>query len=388
MRILYLITKPERGGAQTHVRDLILGLAEHDITLGTGRPGWLTKEITVPTVIFKHLNRSLNPLTAVFYIFELRQFLKQNHFDLLHFHSSNSLIGVLATLGLKSKPKTIATLHGLSLLHPGWQKLKLIKMLYRQVMKFLLKFFDKIIFVCQADQKFALHTQLVKPEQAQMIYNGLNPNIYFLSRATARIQLGLPTDLFIIGTVARFEYSKHLKLMIQTADKLRNHHLLFVILGQGPEQKYLSQLIERQQLVGHVMLINCFPDPKTLIKAFDAFLITSRYEGLPYTLLEAGLAELPIIATDVGGINEVLDQTHPADPDYLARQILMLKQYTSSLRAGEAISLDSRLPRPAQGKACHDATTETKIIRDKIITQFSQEKMIKKIITLYDQTLA
>ncbi|MBU1705937.1 glycosyltransferase, partial [Patescibacteria group bacterium] len=187
MKILYLITKPDRGGAQTNVLALATGLSAqgHQVTVGTGHQGWLTQELNMDFVIFKHLHRSLNPLSGIFYIFELRRFLNQNHFDLVHFHSSNSLIGVLGALGLADKPKTVATIHGLSILHPGWKKLHLIKTVYARVMKFLLKYFDRVIFVCAADKKFALNFQLVKPEQARMIYNGIDPNIKFLSRSDA-----------------------------------------------------------------------------------------------------------------------------------------------------------------------------------------------------------
>ncbi|MBU0646647.1 glycosyltransferase, partial [Patescibacteria group bacterium] len=177
----------------------------------------------------------------------------------------------------------------------------------------------------------------------------------------ARAQLGLPEDLFIIGTVARLEYSKNLELLIQTADKLRNHHLLFVILGDGPDRDHLSKIIERQQLTNHIMILNCFPDPKILIKAFNNFIITSRYEGLPYTLLEAGLSQTPIISPDVGGISEVIDQTYKADPDCLARQILALKKTPNS---------------------------QTQITYQKIIANFSLAKMLAQTIQVYVETMA
>jgi glycosyltransferase involved in cell wall biosynthesis len=98
VKILYVITKSERGGAQVHVRDLALGMSRqgHEVTVATGGTGWLTEQLRAAgeeIAVLSHLSRSWNPWSAFLYVRELQNFLKNNPFDLVHFHSSNSLLG-------------------------------------------------------------------------------------------------------------------------------------------------------------------------------------------------------------------------------------------------------------------------------------------------------
>jgi glycosyltransferase involved in cell wall biosynthesis len=173
-------------------------------------------------------------------------------------------------------------------------------------MRFLWRHCDRLIFVCQSDLDYVSARKLVRVEQCRVVLNGINPKIDFFARAHARQQLFIPDTSFVVGTVARLEYSKDIDLFLNTADILRQEKITFRIVGDGPDRQHLLKAIEKLRLVDRVQIYTQAQNGYKFLPAFDLFLMTSRYEGLPYTLLEAGLAGLPVVAIDVGGISEII----------------------------------------------------------------------------------
>ncbi len=343
MKILYVITHPNKGGTQTYVYHLASTLrAQGDsITLGTGSRGWLSNELEkqgVKSVMFKFLRRTYNPLSNLFFTIEMLLFVRRHQFDIIHFNSSNPLFGILgAFISRRPSTKIVFTVHGLSLLDPGWKKSRLIQWAYRLVMTLILPYVNHCIFVCERDCTYAQRKKIIHPKkQFSIIYNGIRDDVVELDRYASRNYFGRIAqknflDTIIIGTIARLHYQKNIDLLISSARKLRISNVVFFILGTGPEKKRLNDLIREYTLHDSCFIFD-IPEPRIYIKAFDIFISSSRYEGIPFTIMEAMKNKLPIIATDVGGVSEVLQQgnsgiiVNSENTDELVRAIQLLIQ--------------------------------------------------------------
>jgi glycosyltransferase involved in cell wall biosynthesis len=176
-------------------------------------------------------------------------------------------------------------------LHPGWKKNRIVKIFYGWVMRLALAKMDSLIFVCQADANLGRHPAAVP---YRVIHNGVTLDETIPERPR--------TKPFMLGTVARMEYAKNLGLLIETAKLVEG--VEFVIVGNGPDETRVEKLAIN---VRNVRLAGPTDDAKRTIAGFDAFVLCSRYEGFPYVLLEAAAAGVPIVATDVGGVAELIE---------------------------------------------------------------------------------
>jgi glycosyltransferase involved in cell wall biosynthesis len=161
------------------------------------------------------------------------------------------------------------------------------------------------------------HLPLVK-NKFVVIHNGLSP-VNYLPRETARQELagkiwkkGFDLEslnkVLIIGTIAELHKNKGVDFLIRAISGLKEKlpNALIWIIGDGEEKDNLRELIKSHKLKDHVFLLGKIDDAKKYLKAFDIFTLTSRTEAFPYVILEAGQASLPIIASTVGGIPEVI----------------------------------------------------------------------------------
>jgi len=314
MTILYLITRAEQGGAQTKVLTLAkFGLAQgHQVRIGMGEDGWLTEraaEAGIPTVVFKHLKRTWSPLSIRPFLRELKQEITERPTDVLHMHSSNTLFGAFLRGCLGSgRPKTMATVCGLSIMNPGWTGSRFKKAVFNFVTAKMWARSDHIIFVCNWDRDFALSKGFAQETNSSVVYNGLPDDVPYFSRSKARQKLGVTDDNteFVVGTVARLDYQKDIDLFIDLADVLRDERMKFRVVGAGEDLERLEKRIRQLGLRDKIEIISEARDAFRLVPGFDAFVLTSRYEGFPWTLLEAEQARVPMVSMAVAGCPEIV----------------------------------------------------------------------------------
>ncbi|TSD02420.1 MAG: glycosyltransferase, group 1 family, partial [Parcubacteria group bacterium Athens0714_24] len=280
MKILFLVTSADIGGAQRNVLFNAKKLKKEgkEVLVGAGKAGWLSKEIEkvgVPFFLFKNFKRSLNPIWSLFFIFELRKFVKRNNITVINFNGSNSLLSVFGLWGFKSKPKTIFTVHGLSYLSPGFKKSKIVKILVWLSMKITIPFMDEIIFVCNYDLETAQKLHLIKIGQGRVVYNEIEP-INFLNREEAINELkkikNFPDNKIIIGTITRLEYAKNNEFLIKAISELSKEisdKIICIIIGDGPERKNYELLITNYELRDEVFLLGDISNASRYLKAFD-----------------------------------------------------------------------------------------------------------------------
>ncbi len=397
-KILIIITKGEIGGAQVSVLNLSRELKSRgaNITIGFGQGDFLGSELknnTIPFFKFKQLKRTHNPLSNLLFVLEIKRYLNKNHFDVIHINSSNALLAGLGAKMSKAKPKTIFTFRGLSLLDKNYKKNRLLKIFYYAYFKLFLCFIDEPVFVCQQNLSTALKTKIVK--KGTVIYNGLNPqNLNFLNKESARQKLfssaqvlnlhrlgGIPPTKnyinkwreksqisnFILGSIGRLCYAKNYEFLINIFPKIleiKKNAVCFII-GQGENEKQYKKLVDKLNLSDKIFLLGKIPRAYQYLKAFDLFVLPSRYEGLSITLIEALMAGVPILTTKVGGNLELLNNS--------SHQLYELDNEIDFLDKLKRIIDNKNLQQQLKENNNHSASV------------FNLDKTVKKYLAIYEK---
>lgn len=318
-KVLYVITKSNFGGAQRYVHDLATnlpqeaytpvvalgGTGEKNASLGTLQHKLEEKNIRVVPIV--HFMRDMSLVDDVRVFFELFSIVRKEKPDVLHVTSSKAG-GVGALVGRIARvPKIIFTSHGLAYdetWRPAWQRALIW---IASWCTFLLS--TKTIQITHDTFTRASHLPFLHTKMA-LVRNGRDVP-HFLSREEARKKLCQTESVCgerWIGTIAELTPNKNLHILIEAvarmhAEGLRAHAW---ILGDGEEKVFLERLRHEKSLDHYIHILGHIPKAATFLKAFDVFTLPSRKEGLPYVLLEAGYAELPVVASNIPGISDII----------------------------------------------------------------------------------
>ncbi len=325
-KLIFVITQPVVGGAQKYVFDLAKyfnqgGNYEVGVAIGGATDGYLfeaLKKENIKTISVKNLARNISIIGDLKTFFELIKIFKKEQPDIIHLNSSKvGVLGALAAFFYKLttnnyKLKTIFTAHGWIFKEEMSSKMRFVAVFLAWLAA---KFQDKIICVSQDDFNKALQNKIAPPKKLFTIYNAVSEG-KILNKEKARVEINkmigmeLPHDAFVITNLGRLYANKGLNYLIEAVTmvkkKLPEKEILLVIFGDGPEREALQLLITKYQLLNTVFLVGDKPDVSQYLKAFDAMVLSSVKEGFPYAVLEAGVANIPVVATDVGGIGEII----------------------------------------------------------------------------------
>ncbi|MFT5037253.1 MAG: glycosyltransferase involved in cell wall biosynthesis [Candidatus Azotimanducaceae bacterium] len=318
-KILFLITKSNYGGAQRYVYDLATSLPrdQFEVVVALGGTGVLIDMLqtaSVDVIRIPGLQRDISFKKEITSLQELRQIIKDEKPDVLHLNSSKAaLLG--AILGrICGVQKIVFTAH-------GWAFNEDRPSIERFILKILhwvtVLLSHKTIAVSNMT-KLQMNWPLIS-SKIQTIRNGRTTHS-MLSKDESRNELTalVPeltqyvNDLWI-GTVAELHPVKQHALAIEALAKIITTFptLRYIIVGEGTEKGTLSALIRAKHLQNNVFLVGHIDDAAHIMKAFDVFTLTSKSEALAYVLLEAAQAGVPIVATKVGGIPEIIiDDVH------------------------------------------------------------------------------
>lgn len=189
--------------------------------------------------------------------------------------------------------------------------------------------------------------QGVKSNSIQVIHNSIKPfEIKKTIRTEGRYYLQLSSTNIVVLSIGRLVYEKGHEFLIKAMSKVKesNDNVKTYICGSGPLYEYLDGLIKDLNLQEHVKLLGYTENLTQLLASADVFVLPSRWEGLPMALLEAMMAGLPIIATQVSGVEEVIENKKhgllipTGDVDALAEAILQLTKSQEQRRKMGLIS--------------------------------------------------
>lgn len=164
-----------------------------------------------------------------------------------------------------------------------------------------------IVAVSESTRDFLVQHEGIVADRVTMIHNGIDVEAYRPRpelRTASREKWGLPAGAFIVGGVGRLAHQKNFALFLEVAEQVPSAH--FVIGGTGEEEAALRAQVGRLGLGERVTFLGYVGDMPSLWPALDCLLLTSRYEGLPITILEAMACGVPIVASDLDGMREIL----------------------------------------------------------------------------------
>ena len=368
-KVCLAITKGVWGGAQEYVYTIATSLPQErfDVVVICGEGDALPNKLAewgVRIIRLNSMQRDISVLKEIKSFFDLKNIIETEKPDVLHLNSSKmglvgSIIGRMCHV-----PKIIFTAHGWasSESRPWIQK------------KFFALLHWKTILFSHTTIAVSEHTKNVMRgfpwirHKIVVIHNGIPP-FTPLDQSAAREKIQLMTgDRHVptiwVGTISELHTNKGLDYLIRATQKLPDSVGVFVI-GEGEERKNLTNLIQTLHVESKVHILGRIPDARTLLSAFDIFTLTSRKEGLPYTILEAGLAGLPVIASSVSGIPEIIENNTsgvlvtPGNINQIQNSLVQLIEHPETRR-----NLGENL-------------------RKTVTERFSQKEMIEKTIALY-----
>ncbi|MDO8576582.1 MAG: glycosyltransferase [bacterium] len=303
-KILFLITKATWGGAQRYVYDLATALRnEFEISVAFGQEGLLAKKLQeahVATFPIHTLQRDVSISNDVKSFFELLRLFRSEKPDVVHLNSSKAAgVGALAAR-LAGVPRIVFTAHG----WPFWEQRNPVSRSLIYLFSWLTALLsDKTIVVSDYDLRIARSMPFSRHKLIR-IYNGIDPNFSTELQSGGFVREYFPKGVHITGTIGELNRNKNQIALIEQARK--NPNMYVAICGDGENRLFLKRKIEEYKLDKRVLLFG-FVEPRMVLKGFDTFALPSIKEGLPYVLLEAKVAGLPIIANRVGGVGEILD---------------------------------------------------------------------------------
>lgn len=350
-KILFVITKSNWGGAQRYVFDVATALSKgkYEVVVacgGTGKedakPGklWhLLSNAGIKTILVPSFMRDISFVKEIRAFFELISIIKKERPDIIHLNSSKSAgLGALAAR-LTQVKKIVYTIHGLAV----HEKRSLPATWIIRILSWITILLTTDVIVIDNRDAEAVNSWIaVAPEKTHYIPNGI-PEIQFTSKEDSRTVISghIPKHLqdnagisrgIWIGTISELTANKGLTYFIEAFGLLskKQKNVYGFIIGNGEELTALKELALRQNVADRIFFTDFIDNAAVHIKAFDIFILSSVKEGLPYVILEAGLAGLPVVATNVGGIPDIIEDmksgiiVKPRDPRDIAKALEFL----------------------------------------------------------------
>ncbi len=378
-KILYIITKSNFGGAQKYVFDLSTNLSKNtfDSVVVSGGEGILNEKLKkagIKTIKIKQLQRDVSILNDIIVFFNLLEIIKKERPDVIHLNSSKiGGLGALAgriynLINHKTKVLIVFTAHGWAFNEPRSYLQKTIIKLVSWVTVLLS---HKTITVSEFDYRQGILMPFTR-NKILVVHNGISKTTLIKKNLAREILLKntnteTNNKTILIGTISELHKNKGLKYAIKALKNLPEKFtkVIFVIIGEGEKRKSLENLIKKERLGKKVLLLGYKDNASSLLKAFDIFILPSIKEGLPYVLLEAGMAKLPVISTDTGGIPEIIDD--------MKSGILVRSKSPTEITESITYMLSNKTKMKEFGQELYG----------KVKKEFSTEKMLKETMQIY-----
>jgi len=370
IRILYLIDKLQAAGTQTNLLEIIRRLDRnqfepHVIALVEG--GTLTREFesagTSPVILSVKRAYGISGIKALAF---LVSYLKKHKIDALqtHFLHADILGGMAAKLAGVKKTITCRRDEGF------WRTSRQLFL-----SRILNRLFDVILANSEAVRRAVLRDERIHPENVSFIHNGIHTDSFCPDRGlrtSLRRQLGIQENETVIGCVGNMRHPvKGQSNLIEAMSEIVKDHprTRLLLIGGGRLRNHLEALSARLELQERVLFLGIRRDIQATLNAFDIFCLPSLSEGFSNAILEAMAAEKPVVATNVGGNPEIVEDgktgflVPPKDPSALAYRITQLLK---------------------------DAPLQTqfgKAARKRVLDLFSVEHMIGRYESFYKQLL-
>lgn len=257
--------------------------------------------IVEPTLVSpvspRHDREALKSLTAVCH---------DSGFDVVHTHSAKA--GALGRVAAHRTgvPLTVHTYHGFPFhrFQSPWRRAAYIAIEQR-----LATITDVVLAIGSGVATEALRLRLADPTTLRTVTPAVDGTTVLAdaaSRRYARALVGVPEEAPVIGTVGRLDYQKAPEQMVAAVEMMRHKDAVLVWVGGGPDEQAVRRLVAARGLQERFLLLGQRSDVASILPAFDVFAMTSRYEGLPCAVVEAMRCGLPVVATAVNSVPDLV----------------------------------------------------------------------------------
>jgi glycosyltransferase involved in cell wall biosynthesis len=341
-RLLLLVTLAEVGGAQSYVMALLPAVTDRfEVTVAAYGEGPLRDAAIAAGVRYvplRHVRRALSlwrdPLGLVELLVVIRRF--RPHIV----HASSSKAGILGRLAawLARVPVRIFTVHGWAFAAysgvPGW--------LYRVAERSMLPFTSATICVAEYERHAGIAAGACRAEQTVVIPNAVDVGAFPRAKHRGRV-----VELISVG---RLREPKDFMTLARALARVERGSFRATLVGDGPDRSMIEDELARLGLTETVRLLGDRSDVPELLAEADAFVCSSRSEGMPISILEAMAVGLPVVASAVGGVPEIVEDGRTG--------VLVAPAAEAALADALARLIDDRVLRERMGRAGHEAALE------------------------------
>jgi len=313
LRVVTLITRLEGGAGVLTLRGaMALDPERFRVTIVTGSGNHLLDQaaaagleiITAPA-----LRTPIDPRSDLQALRALAALLRRRRFDVAHTHTAKA--GVLGRMAARRAgvPRIVHTYHGFPF-HEFQSRGR--RGAYVAIERRLGRITDVALCVGTGVAVEAVRRRLVAPERIRTIGVAVEgaagaelPARVPGARDRARRALGIPADATVVGAVGRLTYQKAPEDFLAMIDHLGRPGVVGVWVGGGELAEQVARLADAKP-AGRIVLAGERQDVPEILPAFDVFMLPSRYEGLPTAIVEAMVAGVPVVATAVNAVGDVV----------------------------------------------------------------------------------
>lgn len=290
IKLLLIIVRSDFGGGPRHIDQLVNELSD-TVELYLAFP-----EEGVPYSNLWKQNPNIKGYLFIPYrkfsvktFLELKRFVHENEIDIVHSHGQGAGLysRLLKLLGCKAK--VVHTFHGISDEYSS----KVKHLLSLIVGRMLSSFADIYIAVSNGEKVLGTKRGFCTEKNCLVVYNGIADEKFHAAGYDSKI----------IATISRYDYQKNMRFCLEIVRLMKNDGVKFLWIGDGEDFAAMKEIIDEEHLP--VDMVGFQTKPMDFLLKSTIYLSTSRFEGLPYALIEASSIGLPIVATDVKGNNEV-----------------------------------------------------------------------------------
>lgn len=368
LRVLHVISGIDVGGAENHLLTLCTCLAErdYDVTVAYLKgKGGLADEFRAAgtSVVEVGIRADADPLGFL----NLVRHVRNADYDIVHGHLFHGNVYGVTAAALGGVPNIVSSKHNDP---PFWRRQP-----YAFIHEVTLRQADLVLPISDHVREYLLANSRVERAKVETVHYGLDPSPFdsvgedIVAETRAEF---VDDETPLLGTVARLTEQKDLETLLRSFANVREDgtgaHL--AIVGRGEQAERLQSLAADLGVVPYVTFTGFREDIPALMRAFDVFALTSRWEGFGVVLLESMAARTPVIVSDVSAIPEVVEDKKTG---------LLVEPGNVQ---GFATAIESLLSAPDKRREMGEAG------RERLEREFTVERMVDEIATRYDRLLS
>jgi glycosyltransferase involved in cell wall biosynthesis len=310
VKVLALITRLDKGGAPRVFLKLIKGLKARgiEVAMASGPsqqpeedPAAFSRKSCIPYYALPALRREISPVHDLLAFFQIISLIHRERPDILHTHTTKA--GVLGRIaGWMTGTRVIHTPHG-HLFYGYFGKGK--EQFYVFVERWAARLCERIITISEDERREYLRRGIGDKKRVVTIYNGIDIGRFPGDGKRIRRELGLDQQVPLVGFVGRLEEVKGPHLFVDAARRIKAvaPQTRFLMIGDGDMKE---ELVQKTKEIPHLHIMGYRKDIPDCLAALDVLLIPSLNDGFNLVAVEAMASSKPVVATDVGGLREVI----------------------------------------------------------------------------------